>query len=155
VAAGEDQAGSSEQTAVLEAMQEQHAVIDPGIAAVRAAFDALQNASGTPAQVADALRALGQAVGEHFANEERDAVPILARTLTPQDLNRFSRQQQRRAGGLKGGAAFLPWLVDGLPTDQRKKALATFPPPLRLLITKVFVRTYRKAAPALYRGVSV
>ena len=138
-----------DQLAVLEAMQEQHAAIDPARAGVRAGFAALADGQGSPADTAEALRTLRRDVGEHLANEERDAVPILERTLTEKDLSRFSSQQRRRGGGMRGGAAFLPWLFDGMSAAERSAAMTPFPPPLRLLINRVFVRTYRKAAPAL------
>ena len=137
------------QLAVLEAMQEQHAAIDPALAAVRESFTALASGRGRPADTATALRTLREGVGDHLANEERDAVPILERTLTDEDLTRFSNQQRRRAGGMKAGAAFLPWLFDGMTDEQRRSAMTPFPPPLRFLTNRVFVRTYRKAAPAL------
>jgi iron-sulfur cluster repair protein YtfE (RIC family) len=143
--------GDTDAAAVLDRMQEQHKVIDPGIARVRSAFAGLQSGRGNPAATAEALRELAEALREHLENEEREAVPILARTLDDNDLKQFSRMQVKRGGGMRSGATFFPWLVDGMSKQEARQALVRLPPPVRFLTQRVWRRTYERAAPTLHR----
>jgi hypothetical protein len=81
--------------AVLDALQAEHAGIDPQLAATRAVLHTL--AAGTrDAATRDRLAAttarLRDALGAHLADEERNGMALVQRHLTQQDWDRLDRE---------------------------------------------------------------
>jgi hypothetical protein len=124
---GERLARSEAAMSTLQAMEEEHAQIDPLLAAVDAAFADLAGH-----QLAGAVGELATALHGHLAHEERDALPLIASALTAAEWRAVGRRLGRE-NGLAGGAEFFPWMLDGASQDQAAAVLAQLPPPLRLV----------------------
>jgi len=121
--------GSPDALDVLDAMEREHGLLDPVLAEIEAAL----------AEVGSDNRRLGAAIDElvdvltaHLAHEEREALPLVRRTITTDEWNRVNRQVQRELG-LKGAAQTFPWVLDEATPDRAAAMMALLPGPLRLL----------------------
>lgn len=131
--------GRPEDLALLDVLEEEHARIGPTI-------EATDTAAVDPDSGADRLaESTASFRGTHRSSghEERDAVPLIESVMTPQDWKDFSRQQQKSVG-LKGAAEFFPYILTGADPERGAQALAGFPPPLRLLIRRVWQPRYTR-----------
>jgi len=126
--------GRPEDLALLDVMEAEHVRIGPTIEAIDIAV--VDQESGAD-RVAEATAAFRSELVDHLAHEERDAVPIVESVMTRQDWRAFSRQQQKSVG-LRGVAEFFPYILTGADPERGAQALATFPPPLRLLVRRVW-----------------
>src|SRR6266700_4199600 len=114
---------------LVDAMEAEHAQIDPLLAAV-------EDASTAGDGVAPVMAALTTAVASHLDHEERAALPMMDRLLTPQEWDGFVQGTRALDGDLKQNLpVFMPWLLDGAPDELRNRMLANLPPPIRALFT--------------------
>ena len=116
-----------DETAVLDAMEAEHARIDPLLSQV----DASLAASGH-AGLAGNAGALAQTLAAHMKHEEDQALPLVEAHLGPDGWAAF-RKATGKIQGLRGGAEFFPWMLDGASADTSKRVLSMLPPPARLL----------------------
>jgi iron-sulfur cluster repair protein YtfE (RIC family) len=105
-----------EDVATLEAMEGEHEVIDPSLAACGAGFTAMtQQPSADQRNALDVhVTALHEALTAHLAHEERGALPLVQRTMTAAEWA-TSEAAARRAYGLRMMPTLLPWCLAGLP----------------------------------------
>ena len=108
---------------VLDAMEDEHELVDPALAAVGEAV----GGGGSPAESLDRLNTV---VRDHLEHEEREAMPLIVRVVTPRDWDEFSARQARSLG-LKGAAQFFPWLLLGQDDIRTERVLGVLPAPLR------------------------
>jgi hemerythrin-like domain-containing protein len=134
-------AGDPERVALLDAMEAEHAVLDPLMASVDR-----QLASGDTSQLRATMEELGAGVTAHLEHEEREGLPLVDAVLTQKDWDAFG-DEQRRAVGLKGGAHFFPWLLEGASPQVEQRVLAIVPPPVRFLYRKQWRPKYLKNSP--------
>jgi Hemerythrin HHE cation binding domain len=126
-------AHSENAMSTLQAMEAEHAQVDPLLAAVDAAFaDPASDGLADPAsdRLAGAVDDLVTVLHGHLAHEERDALPLIGTALTAAEW-RAVGLRLGRANGLSGSAEFFAWMLDGA-TDA-PTVLATLPAPLRLV----------------------
>jgi iron-sulfur cluster repair protein YtfE (RIC family) len=132
--------------AVLDAMQAEHARIDPLLSRV----DASLAAAGL-AGLAENASTLTAGLAAHMEHEEDHALPLVEAHLGPDGWAAF-RKAAGKSQGLKGGAELFPWMLDGAPADTSKRVLGILPPPARLLYRAVwrpgYARTPRWNNPA-------
>jgi hypothetical protein len=114
-------------TSVLDAMEAEHARIDPLLTQV----DASLAAAGL-AGLAQTARARARALTAHMEHEEDHALPLVEAHLGPEGWAAFG-EAAGKSGGLKGAAELFPWMLDDAPADTSKRLLAMLPPPARLL----------------------
>jgi hypothetical protein len=130
-------AHSEHALSVLDAMEDEHELIDPLLAAVDAGFAQRDDS------LADVIDALVSSLTGHLAHEERDGLPLIGAALTAAEWRRTGFRIARRNGLSEGGEMFA-WILDGADGDA---ALRTLPPPLRLLYKGVwkprFIKTPR------------
>lgn len=102
--------------ATLEAMEAEHEVIDPSLAACGAGFVAMtKQPSADQRNALDIhVTALHEALTTHLAHEERGALPLVQRTMTVAEWA-TSEGAARRAYGLRLMPTLLPWCRFGLP----------------------------------------
>jgi hypothetical protein len=112
---------------VLDAMEAEHARIDPLLSQV----DASLAVSGL-AGLAENASALARALAAHMEHEEDHALPLVEACLGPEGWAAFGRAAGK-SEGLKGAAELFPWMLDGASADTSKRLLAMLPPPARLL----------------------
>ncbi|MGD0928358.1 MAG: hemerythrin domain-containing protein [Streptosporangiaceae bacterium] len=127
-----------DQMAVLDAMEAEHARIDPLLALV----DTSLAASGR-AGMADNATALAGTLAAHMKHEEDQALPLVEEHLGPAGWAAF-RKATGKIQGLRGGAEFFPWMLDGASADTSKRVLSTLPPPARLLYRTVWRPRYAR-----------
>ncbi|HVU93347.1 MAG TPA: hemerythrin domain-containing protein [Jatrophihabitans sp.] len=111
---------------LLTTMRAEHRRLDPLLRHVDASF-ARDEPDGP------ALHELRTVLDEHMRHEETEALPLIARTIGPEGWAGFSRDIREAVGGMRAGAAYLPWVLDGAPEPARRAVLKVLPPPARLL----------------------
>jgi iron-sulfur cluster repair protein YtfE (RIC family) len=104
-----------DQLALLQAMQDEHARIDPLLDAVD---DALADADHGHQRLGDTVDALTSQLLGHLAHEERDVLPLIDCSLTKAEWQAFGNDQRRRIGGIRGAAQLFPWLLGGASPEQ-------------------------------------
>lgn len=125
---------------VLDAMEQEHAELDPRIVAVQTAF-----ADGEIPSLIGELADLAEGLAAHMRHEENTALPLLDRTLGQEGWAAFVAHIRRENGGLRGGASYLPWVLDGASDELTAAVLTTLPPPARWLYRHRWAPRYRQA----------
>jgi Hemerythrin HHE cation binding domain len=123
---------------VLDAMEAEHQLIDPLLAAVDDAFGA-----GDAAGVAAASDALASSLSSHLAHEERDGLPLIGIALTAAEWRGVGVKIARRSGLSNAGEMFA-WIADGADQDQAGAAVAALPPPARLIYRAIWKPKYER-----------
>jgi iron-sulfur cluster repair protein YtfE (RIC family) len=127
---------NAEDLKLLEAMEAEHAALDPQLESVDKAMQT--NEPDLPERVEE-LRAV---LEKHLTHEETEALPLIQRELTQKDWKKF-RSGMARAQKLNGAAVWIPWITDGMSDEDARKFLARMPPPLRLLYKISWESRYR------------
>lgn len=130
-------ANSPDALAVLDAIESEHAAIDPGIAAFDAAIADRENGAPKVPVIAERLVA---GLGGHLRHEEDEALEVVDSFATEELLAKFGAEHNVRVGS--GGPRFLPWLLDGAPDRDTGLVLGRLPEPLRLAYEREWVPTY-------------
>jgi len=139
----------------LQAMAAEHGEIDPLLAACAQGFAELAGAESTTTAHADARAALEirlvatrERLDLHLAHEERDAIELIQRYLTPADWHVLDAKIQR-AYSLRESLAVFPWVLHELPIAGRDRLLtvpgtAVLLTAWRLLLRPRFERRQRR-----------
>jgi iron-sulfur cluster repair protein YtfE (RIC family) len=131
-------AHSEHAQSVLDAMEDEHKLIDPLLAAVDAAF-----AEPDGSSLGDATDALTTELTSHLSHEERDGLPLIGIALTAAEW-RSAGFKIARHSGLSSAAEMFAWIADGTPEDQASAAIATLPPPARLIYRAIWSPRYHR-----------
>jgi iron-sulfur cluster repair protein YtfE (RIC family) len=118
-------AHSAAALSVLDAMEAEHELIDPLLAAVDIEF-----AGGD--RLADVIDALTSALTSHLAHEERDGLPLIGAALTAAEWRGAGRKMASK-NGIAAGSEMFAWILDGADREHAAATLGQLPPPLRLL----------------------
>lgn len=124
--------------AVLDAMAAEHARIDPLLSRVDASLAAAGRAG-----LVENTGALAAALTAHMEHEEDQALPLVEAHLGPDGWAAF-RKATGKSQGLRGGAEFFPWMLDGAPAGTSRQVLGMLPPPARLLYRAVWRPGYAR-----------
>jgi hypothetical protein len=131
---------TADEIATLDAMEREHAQIDPLLEQVERA------AGDDPAALPGSLRRLRAALAGHLRHEEDAALPMIARRTGPEGWAAFTATF-RETQGIRGAATYFPWLLEGAPADVRTRVLSVLPPPARLLYRVLWAPRYRRDHP--------
>jgi len=123
---------------VLAAMEAEHELIDPLLAAVDEQFAATGGD-----RVADVIDALTTSLTSHLRHEEHDGLPLIGVALTAAEWRGVGRKIASK-NGLSQGSEMFAWMLDGADRDHTKATLAQLPPPLRLLYRTVWKPRFDK-----------
>ncbi len=126
------------EVSVLDAMEAEHARIDPLVSRV----DASLAATGL-AGLAENISALTAALGSHMQHEEDRALPLIEAHLGPEGWASFGKAAGK-SEGLRGAAELFPWMLDGASAGTRKRLLGMLPAPARLLYRMVWRPGYTR-----------
>jgi iron-sulfur cluster repair protein YtfE (RIC family) len=118
-------AHSAAALSVLDAMEAEHGLIDPLLAAVDTQF-----AGGD--RLADVIDALTSALTGHLAHEERDGLPLIGTALSAAEWRGAGRKMASK-NGIGASAEMFAWILDGTDREHAAATLGQLPPPLRLL----------------------
>lgn len=135
-----DAAAGPDDHAVLDAMEAEHASLDPLLKRIDEAITA-----GDATTADDGLQQLAIGLGAHMIHEEAEALPLLEARLGKTGWDAFGDEIRDSLGGMKGAAEYLPWVLDGASDDVRKKVLGLLPAPARLIFRRSWEPRYRKA----------
>ena len=128
-----------EQVQVLDAMEREHARVDVHLEHIESAF-----ADCNGDALATSLRALTEGLTAHLRHEEEDALPLVAGYLGSDGWDAFVHEIRTLQGGLRAGAQYLPWVLDGASDDMRAGVLRLLPLPARVLCRRVWEPKYRR-----------
>jgi hemerythrin-like domain-containing protein len=117
-------AGRPDDLALLDAMEAEHAAIDPLLESIDAA---LADREAGPQQLGVLIDQLRTGVSGHLAHEERDALPLIDVTLTEQQWQRFGAEHGNRIGD--DARRYLPWILDNADPQRAALVLGRMPAP--------------------------
>lgn len=112
--------------AVVDAMEDEHARIDPLLDAVDAA---LADRERGPEQLAGLADELAVQLTAHLTHEEDVTLPLIERTLTPPQLLNFGGVHA--AKGAADGPVLTAWMLEGADEKTLAATLAILPEPVR------------------------
>jgi hypothetical protein len=135
-------AGRPGDLALLQAMEDEHARIDPLLEAVDGA---LADTADCHERLGDTVDALAGGLSRHLAHEEHETLPLLSRTLTRAEWQGFVADQ-RRNSGIRGAAQLFPWLLDEAPPERARAVLSQLPAPLRVVYRRIWQPRYARHA---------
>jgi hypothetical protein len=124
--------------AVLDAMEAEHARIDPQLESVDRAL-----ATSDAISLTESVHALAESLDAHMRHEESMALPLVETFLGPGGWDAFGRTI-RKTQGRRAGAEYFPWLLDDAPAVTQAKVLGLLPLPVRLLYRGVWAPKYRR-----------
>jgi iron-sulfur cluster repair protein YtfE (RIC family) len=135
---------------VLTAMEAEHHLIDPVLERCADLFQRLtvdrdQDAQQSLVRAFDRARPL---LEDHLAHEEREAIPLMQRYVTPEEDERIEREHFRAGVPLRRLLEVVPWVLHELPPDARDRVLDLTGPAYRgmwLLTRGGFARRDRRA----------
>jgi iron-sulfur cluster repair protein YtfE (RIC family) len=110
---------------LLDAMEAEHATIDPLLAAIDAAVLERDSAPGRLGELADDL---ATALRAHLDHEERDALPLIDATLTAEQWKAFSAAG---ADLISDFSRLIPWICEGAATEVAASVFGLLPAPIQ------------------------
>jgi hypothetical protein len=120
-------AGWPDRVALADALEAEHAAIDPLLSAIDAA--AADPAYGYQ-RFGDLIDELAAKLTAHLAHEESDGLALIDASLTPQEWQHFARVHTERIRG--DAPMYMPWLLSEAGPQTLDAILGKFPP---LLLT--------------------
>ncbi|MER5934002.1 hemerythrin domain-containing protein [Streptomyces sp. NPDC002054] len=130
-------AGRPDDLAVVDAMEAEHATIDPLLDAVDAA---LADDNGGAERLGDLVDALVTGLNAHLKHEEDAGLPLFDDVATPQLLMAFGQAHTKRIG--PDSPRYLPWLLDGASEAASESVLRVLPEPAREAYRNAWVPAY-------------
>ncbi len=121
---------------VLDAMEAEHELIDPLLAAVDAEFPAGD-------RLADVIDVLTSSLTGHLGHEERDGLPLIGVALAAAEWRGVGRKIASK-NGLSAGSEMFAWILDGADREHSAATLGQLPPPLRLLYRALWKPRFEK-----------
>ena len=128
-------ASSAAALSTLDAMDAEHALIDPLLEAVNHSF-----AHGGEG-VGDVIDEMTGKLDDHLGHEEREAMPMIGVALTDAEWKGVV-SDIRKATKLSSAAQFMPWLSDGVSAADEKTILSIMPPPARVVYRRFWKPKY-------------
>jgi hemerythrin-like domain-containing protein len=140
--------------AVLRDMQAEHGQVDPALAATTDAFAAMtedpneERRAALEAQVA----AVRELLHEHLAHEEREALPLLQRTLSAEQ---FAATEKAAEKGypVRLLPFLVPWVMEGVPDQVARSFLREAGRVYSVLLTVTRPRFHRAERRAFRHAV--
>jgi len=118
-------AGQPDRLALTDALEAEHAVIEPLLTAIDAA--AADPDYGYQ-RFGDIVDELVTKLTAHLAHEENDGLPLIDVSLSPQEWQHFAQVHAERISG--DAPTYMPWLLNGASPQMLDAVLGKFPPPL-------------------------
>jgi hypothetical protein len=122
-----DAAGDAEGRQVLEAMEAEHADIDPLLHACGQGFARLAASADEDARAALAVRlvAAREHLARHLRHEECDALRLVQAHLSQADWDRMDKEHFQAEHTFADLLRLAPWVLHGLPTTAVERLKAT------------------------------
>jgi DNA-binding MarR family transcriptional regulator len=145
----------SDEKALLVAMEDEHAEIDPALEACSAGFRRLAAVADEDARRALVVRvtATQAALARHLAHEETETMALLQRVLAPEEWAAMDEKFQRSFTPRQLSWA-VPWIVDELPEDVRRGLFAQPGAAPLKVVHALFRRKFARLQQAAFRYVA-
>jgi hemerythrin-like domain-containing protein len=123
-----DAAGDATARATLEAMEAEHAEIDPLLRSCANGFSRLAEHADADARDALEVRvtAIAERLARHLAHEERDAMALVQQYLQPADWERLTKEHFAPEYRLRDVPFAASWVLHGIPDEQFPAIRPTF-----------------------------
>src|SRR5256884_684882 len=118
-------AGQPDRVALADALEAEHAVIEPLLTAIDAA--AADPDYGYQ-RFGDIVDELATKLTAHLSHEETDGLALIDVSLTAQEWQHFAQVHTERIRG--DAPLYMPWLLNGASPQTLEAVLGKFPPPL-------------------------
>lgn len=129
------------ESALLAAMEEEHAAIDPLLASID---EALADRDGGPSRLGGLIDTLATKLGGHLTHEEADGLELIDAFLTEEQWMTFAAVHRDRIGNSEI-PRYLPWMLDEATDERKAEVLSKVPEAARL----AYHDEWRKAYEAL------
>jgi iron-sulfur cluster repair protein YtfE (RIC family) len=123
--------------AVVAAMEDEHAEIDPLLDAINAA---LADREAPPERVGELIDALSGALNKHLKHEEDETLPLIETSLTQQQIQAFGGIHAAKTG--PDGPRITPWMLEGQDEHIIAATMAILPPPVRAMYQEQWQPAY-------------
>ena len=129
------QEASPDEQATLDAMEAEHAEIDPILAACAKGFERVTSATDPAAAafLAEQLAAARDVLLAHMGHEETEAMALVQKHLTQADWDHLVEENFNKNMPAKQLLAAVPWIAHELPVYARDELLADAGLPMKLL----------------------
>ncbi|MFC8451757.1 hemerythrin domain-containing protein [Kitasatospora sp. NPDC057223] len=131
-------AGRPDDLELLDAMEAEHAAIDPLLTAIDAAL--ADHESGA-ARLGDLSDALVTTLTTHLKHEESDALRLIDATLSEEQWKNFSAEHRGRIGD--NAPRFMPWLLDEASEENFSLIVGRMPENLQAAYENEWRRAYQ------------
>jgi iron-sulfur cluster repair protein YtfE (RIC family) len=110
----------------LEAMEAEHAEIDPILQACAAGFARLSTHADDDARAALAVRlcAAKESLGRHLRHEETEAIAIVQAVMDEAEWQRLEAEHFRKGVSFSQVVRIVPWAAHGVPGPLRRQVFA-------------------------------
>ena len=110
---------------VLDAMEAEHARIDPLLASCADGFARVARSEDDDARAALAVRlcAAGRLLADHLAHEETEAIVLIQKYFSDAEWQRLEEEHFKRSMGIGQAFRAVPWAAYGLPREVREPVL--------------------------------
>ena len=122
--------------ALLDAMATEHANLAPLLAAIDEAF----GKEDPGARLGGLMGELDAGLRHHLDHEERDALPLIDRTLTLERWMGFGEAATKALG--PDVPRFFPWLLDGADEETAGRVLGRLPEPIKAAYRNAWFPAY-------------
>ncbi len=112
--------------AVLQAMEDEHAQIDPILEACAAGFARLASHPEEDTRAALAVRLVAgrELLGEHLRHEETEAIAIIQQVMTAEEWQRLDEEVFKEGLTFKKIIGLVPWVLHEVPGAVRRQLFA-------------------------------
>ncbi len=143
---------------LLDQMEHDHARIAPAMGAVSAATRDYSDSDSVQVRdrLVESLTSLREVLDPHLAREEQEMMPVVSKTLTHEQWERFNQEQyikpkSKTELGLEGH-----WLIDSIDPEGYEVVVGNVPAILRFILLHAFAGRYARDCAARWgSGVSV
>jgi len=136
--------GDPADLALVEAMRDEHQLIEPVLTAIDEAF----TVNTSTEHLRELLTRLHTTLSGHFAHEEAEALPLASEIMSEGELARITRTITRM-GGRTRAAVMMPWALADASADVRSLVLRQLPATWRVLYRAAWLPRYRRNTPVL------
>ena len=117
----------------LDAMESEHAQIDPLLTAIETILDSVKAGHDRREQLAAVLEQAGECVGAHLGHEEADAMALVQKYLSQREWDRLEKKDFAKDQALKDLAQMLPWMLHQFPAGALADLWKTAPAPMKVI----------------------
>ena len=141
-------------TAVLDALEAEHAVIDPLLSSCTDDLRALAQGSGGEAvreRLASTTAQLRDALTAHLAHEESDGMALVQAHLTPEDWDRLDKEVFAKDYTPREIPAVAGWVASGLPVETLRRMPGANP--VLVAVARLMARRFDRREARIFGGV--